>query len=91
MYRTKSESGRKSAYKVEAVDTTGAGDAFAGYFIGMTSKGASVEETLDMAQIAAAISVTRKEANGSIPTLDEVIGYEKFWFSQTSKTIETYR
>ncbi|MBW8383619.1 MAG: hypothetical protein K0M69_13995 [Youngiibacter sp.] len=38
MYRTKSESGRKAAYKVEAVDTAGAGDSFAGYFIGMTSK-----------------------------------------------------
>lgn len=72
LYETATESGRKPAHRVKAVDTTGAGDAFTGYFIGMLSKGASVGEAVDTAQRAAAISVTRRGASGSIPFADEV-------------------
>lgn len=77
-YRTESGSGRKAAYRVEAVDTTGAGDAFTGYFIGMLSRGEGIEKAIEMAQKAAAISVTRKGASGSIPLVEEVIGFHKF-------------
>lgn len=73
MYRTHQESGMKPACRVEAVDTTGAGDAFTGYFIGMTSIGSEPGEAIDIAQKAAAISVTRKGASASIPYIDEVL------------------
>lgn len=61
------------AYRVEATDTTGAGDAFTGYYIGLTSLGYGREEALDLAQRAAAISVTRQGASQSIPYLREVL------------------
>lgn len=61
------------AYPVEAVDTTGAGDAFTGYYIGLLSRGWNRKEALDLAQRAAAISVSRKGAAESIPDLAEVL------------------
>ena len=62
----------QEAFRVKAVDTTGAGDAFTGYFIGLLSKGYSIEDTIELAAKAAAISVTRKGASESIPSFDEV-------------------
>ncbi|KAF5058732.1 Ribokinase [anaerobic digester metagenome] len=66
-------SGHQRAFRVKAVDTTGAGDAFTGYFIGMTAKYKGMPESIAVAQKAAAISVTRKGAAVSIPYLDEVM------------------
>lgn len=64
---------KKDSLKVEPLDTTGAGDAFTGYFIGMLSKGFIMEESIDIANKAAAISVTRRGASESIPYIDEVL------------------
>lgn len=61
------------AKKVTAVDTTGAGDAFTGYFIGMLSKGADIDEAMETAVKAAAISVTKRGASDSIPYMQEVL------------------
>lgn len=63
---------RHGAYKVKAIDTTGAGDTFAGYFLGCTAVGMPVEETLAFASMAAAIAVGRPGAAASIPVMDEV-------------------
>lgn len=60
-------------YKVEAVDTTAAGDTFTGYFISTLIRTGSCREALDMAAKASAIAVSRKGAAPSIPTLDEVL------------------
>ena len=60
-------------FKVEAVDTTGAGDTFTGYFIAGIARGTDVEKTLRIASAAAAISVTREGAATSIPHMDEVL------------------
>ena len=60
-------------FKVNAVDTTGAGDTFTGYFVGGIAKGNSIEKILELASCAAAISVTRKGAAPSIPCVDEVM------------------
>lgn len=62
----------KEAYKVTAVDTTGAGDTFTGYFIGSLVKGRHVEEALTYATKAAALAVMKEGAGPSIPTIDEV-------------------
>jgi ribokinase len=63
---------RHSAYEVSAVDTTAAGDTFTGYFISSVAQGVGIEESLSLATKASAISVSRKGAATSIPTLDEV-------------------
>lgn len=75
-YNTTEGIRQQAAYHVKAIDTTGAGDAFTGYFIGMTAKGYNIDEAIDFAQKAAAISVTRKGASQSIPFLDEVLAFE---------------
>lgn len=63
----------KEAMKVEAIDTTGAGDAFTGYLIGMLSRGLELEQSIELGIKAAGISVTRKGASDSIPCIEEVI------------------
>ena len=60
------------AVKVKAVDTTGAGDTFTGYYLAEYFGGATVRTALETAAKAAGISVTRKGAATSIPTRDEV-------------------
>ena len=60
------------ACKVEAVDTTGAGDTFTGFFL----RGVLEESPLPpllLATAASALAVTRPGAAGSIPTLEEVL------------------
>jgi ribokinase len=59
-------------HKVEAVDTTGAGDCFIGAFAAALAKSISVIDAINFANKAAAISVTRYGAAASFPTLAEV-------------------
>lgn len=60
------------AYKVDAVDTTAAGDTFTGYFIALRQQGKSIEESLQKASKASSITVSRKGASISIPKIAEV-------------------
>lgn len=64
---------RQSACRVQAVDTTAAGDTFTGFFFAAAADGLPVEEALHRASKASAISVTRPGAAASIPTLAEVL------------------
>jgi ribokinase len=64
-----------AAPKVQALDTTAAGDAFAGYLGAMLSEGSSLEEAIEVAVKAASISVTKLGASSSLPTREQV---EKF-------------
>ena len=59
-------------HKVNAVDTTGAGDCFIGGFAAALAKSASVPDAMNFANKAAAISVTRRGAASSFPTFAEV-------------------
>jgi ribokinase len=61
------------ARKVQAVDTTAAGDTFIGGFIGAIAQGRDQFDAIAYAQAAAALSVTRVGAQTSIPTRDEVV------------------
>lgn len=63
---------RQSAVKTDAVDTTGAGDTFLGFFLYGAANGLPAAETLRRASVAAAIAVSRKGAADSIPTAEEV-------------------
>ena len=64
---------RQPAYDVAAVDTTGAGDTFTGYFVAGIIEGLSVKKALEQASLAAAIAVTKQGAAPSIPEHREVM------------------
>jgi len=59
-------------FRVHAVDTTAAGDAFNGTFATALMLGRSPAESARFAAAAAAISVTRPGAQPSMPTMTEV-------------------
>lgn len=63
------------AHKVQAVDTTAAGDTFTGFFVAAIAAGAEVSVALEQATKAAAISVGRKGAAPSIPTREEMLAF----------------
>ena len=63
----------QSAFKVQAVDTTAAGDTYTGYFIAAIARGADVQAAMKEASMASAISVTRNGASTSIPERKEVL------------------
>lgn len=60
------------AHKVKAVDTTAAGDTFCGALCVALSRGEEMEQAIDFANRAAAISVTRRGAQMSMPHADEM-------------------
>jgi ribokinase len=66
-----------SGYKVSAVDTTAAGDVFNGALAAALAAEKTINEAIDFAQRAAAISVTRMGAQPSAPYLKEI---EEFIF-----------
>lgn len=54
------------------VDTTGAGDTFNAAFTVAIAEGKSIENTLEFANLAVALSVTKFGAQSGMPTMDEV-------------------
>ncbi|MDO5329603.1 MAG: ribokinase [Coriobacteriia bacterium] len=60
---------KQEAYSVDAVDTTGAGDTFTGYFIAGIMQGRSVKDSMDLASRASSIACTKLGAAKSIPEL----------------------
>jgi ribokinase len=64
------------APKVNAVDTTAAGDTFVGGFAAALASGSSEAEAIRFGQVAAALSVTRAGAQPSIPTLSDVQAFK---------------
>lgn len=60
------------AFKVNAVDTTGAGDAFNGGLLAALSKGKDLWEAARFANALAALSVQRIGTTPSMPRLEEV-------------------
>lgn len=60
------------AYKVQAVDTTAAGDTFTGYFLAGLAEAQPYERIMKRAALAAAIAVSRPGAADSVPMKAEV-------------------
>lgn len=60
------------SYKVKAVDTTAAGDSFTAAFALALSQGKKYKEAINLGQKVSSIAVTRKGAQTSIPTMEEV-------------------
>ena len=60
------------APKVIAVDTTGAGDTFCGVLAAALAGGSSLRDAVPRAVVAASLSVQRRGAIASLPTVDEI-------------------
>ena len=61
---------------VEAVDTVGAGDCFCGWLAACLAEGKDFAACIDAANRAAALSVTRRGAQPSMPFRDELPGVD---------------
>ena len=64
-------------HKVIVEDTTGAGDCFAGALAASLCRGLPLRDAAELANKAAALSVTRQGASTSSPILADVIAYFK--------------
>ncbi|WP_372841846.1 PfkB family carbohydrate kinase [Phaeovulum sp.] len=71
------ETVRQAAFSVDVVDTTGAGDTFAGYFAAARDAGQPPAEALRLASAAAALKVTRAGTADAIPARAEVEAFLK--------------
>lgn len=60
---------------VQVVDTTAAGDTFCGYFITAAAAEKSAKEALYLATLASCLTIQRKGAAPSIPTMEEVTAF----------------
>ena len=72
IYQDKTTRISQAAYKVNAIDTTAAGDTFLGYFLASLQSNTDVKTALQIACKAASITVTRAGATSSIPYLHEL-------------------
>lgn len=66
-----------AAMKVDAVDSTGAGDTFVGYFAAALDAGEAPARALRLASVAAALKVTRAGTADAIPTRAEVDAFQE--------------
>lgn len=64
---------RQKAVRVQAVDTTAAGDTYTGYFLAGLLSGRDPGWAMEYASTASAIAVTRHGAAPSIPAKEEVL------------------
>ncbi len=60
------------SYKVEVVDTTGAGDTFCGALAAALVNGYNLEDAIKFANKAAAYSITKLGAQSGMPTLEQL-------------------
>jgi ribokinase len=63
--------------KVKAVDTTAAGDTASGGLAVKLAEGKSIEESMEFGSLSASIACTKRGAQMSVPTLDEVEKFKK--------------
>lgn len=72
LYINKEKSIFKDVYKVQAIDTTAAGDSYTAALAVAFANDKNVEEAMDFASKVGALSVTKEGAQSSLPTLKEV-------------------
>ena len=71
-YRCGSEEFFVPPFPAEAVDTTGAGDTFTGYFLAAKLRSMDARQAMECASKASALTVSRPGAASSIPSANEV-------------------
>lgn len=69
IYFDKNQLIKQKPYLVKAIDTTGAGDTFMGYFVGLYFAGNSISNSLNLASKASALACTKSGSQNSIPDL----------------------
>jgi ribokinase len=74
---TREESSWYPAYEVKAVDSTAAGDSFIGGFTWSYMKDRNLSDAVKSGQMIASMSVQRKGAQNSLPTLKEYMVYSE--------------
>lgn len=79
LWVTKEKVQRVASYQVDAIDTTGAGDAFIGCFSHFYVKEKDIRKAITIANAFAGLSVTRRGTQKSYPTREEL---ETFLSSQ---------
>jgi len=67
----------KTVPAVKVVDTTAAGDSFSGAIAVALSEGKTIDEAVDFANIVGTLTVTKKGAQTSLPTVKDVENYIK--------------
>ncbi len=72
LYVDENESFTVAPHKVNAIDTTGAGDSYCGAFVTALSEGKDVKEAMEFASKVSSIAVTRKGAIASLPLRSEI-------------------
>ncbi len=72
-YCDQNESFRYGVYQTEVVDTTAAGDTFAGYFLACSARGMSPQMAVEEASRASALAISKQGAAVSIPVRIEVL------------------
>ena len=72
LVRTRESTTTVPGIKVDVVDTTGAGDTFCGALVARLDEGATLDEAVRFATVAAALSVGRPGAVPAIPTREEI-------------------
>lgn len=77
VYSYKNEEIRFKSHKVKALDTTAAGDTFLGYYLASIASGLDIEESLNLASLAAGLACTKEGAAPSIPSYKELEVYMK--------------
>ena len=60
------------AFKVNAIDTTAAGDAFCGAFAAGLADGRTLSDAVKLGSAAGALATTKLGAEPSLPTRDEI-------------------
>jgi ribokinase len=76
-YQDDREEWTAPAFKVDAIDTTAAGDTFNGALAVALAEGESIDRALRFANAASALSVTRRGAQLSVPKRSEVDAFLK--------------
>jgi len=75
-YYSREEQKHFKAIEVEPVDTTAAGDAFAGAFALGLQKGWSIDKAIEFANIVGGLTVTKLGAQSSLPSREDVVAYQ---------------
>ncbi|MBN7772951.1 ribokinase [Clostridium aminobutyricum] len=78
LHMTKKATVHYEAYKVQAVDTTAAGDSFNAALAVHISAGKTMEEAITFAMKVGALTVTKEGAQTSLPLLREVESFEEW-------------
>ncbi|WP_434794558.1 Ribokinase [Terrisporobacter petrolearius] len=67
----------KESYKVDAIDTTAAGDSYTGALSVALSQDKDIQEAMDFASKVGALCVMKEGAQTSLPTIQDVLNFRR--------------